>query len=172
MGNEKLTVAEALKFARHDFLNELQLILLYMDLGKHPEARKTIMNATECMRQVSVLEKLGLPAVQIWLSTFDWTYSVFPKTLTCDIQSGIREVDDAEVVSYLQQVFSEAERAVDPASEYETQIDVHASQTSWSIQITVNGVMHNKLPAPKVTGDFMVEETFAHNQWTFTISGR
>ena len=40
MGKKELTMAQALKFARHDFLNELQLILLYIDLGKIAEARQ------------------------------------------------------------------------------------------------------------------------------------
>ena len=30
----KLTVSQALKFARHDFLNHLQLVLMYIDLEK------------------------------------------------------------------------------------------------------------------------------------------
>ena len=46
MGNNKLTTAEALKFARHDFLNELQLVLLYIDLDKLPEAKQKILEAT------------------------------------------------------------------------------------------------------------------------------
>ena len=60
MGNEVLRTAKALKFARHDFLNELQLILLYIDLGKLPEAKKKILETTDDMRQLSMLEKLGL----------------------------------------------------------------------------------------------------------------
>ena len=46
MGNSKLTTAKALKFARHDFLNELQLVLLYIDLDKLPEAKQKILEAT------------------------------------------------------------------------------------------------------------------------------
>ena len=88
MGNDKLTLVQALKFARHDFLNELQLILLYIDLGKLPEAKQKIMDTTDAMRQVAMLEKLGLPAVETWLVTFDWIYSVFPKTITSAISSG------------------------------------------------------------------------------------
>ncbi len=45
MGNSKLTMAEALKFARHDFLNELQLVLLYIDLDKLPEAKQKILDS-------------------------------------------------------------------------------------------------------------------------------
>ena len=45
-GTVKLTTAEALKFARHDFLNELQLVLLYIDLDKLPEAKQKILETT------------------------------------------------------------------------------------------------------------------------------
>ena len=78
------------------------------------------------MREVALLERLGLPAVETWLTTFDWLYGAFSKTMTCTITSGIREADDTEVVTYLEQIFSEAEKTLDPTSEYETQIDVQA----------------------------------------------
>jgi stage 0 sporulation protein B (sporulation initiation phosphotransferase) len=172
MGNDKLTLIQALKFARHDFLNELQLILLYIDLGKLPEAKQKIMDTTDAMRQAEMLEKLGLPAVETWLVTFDWIYSVFPKTITSVITPGIRDVDDAVVAAYLEQVFREAEKTVDPNSDYETQIEVNASATSWSIRIVINGVMDNLLPAPEVTGPFSVEETISQHQWAFTIRGQ
>ena len=172
MGNSKLTTAEALKFARHDFLNELQLVLLYIDLDKLPEAKQKIFEATDRMREVALLERLGLPAVETWLTTFDWLYSSFSKTMTCTIASGIREADDMEVVTYLERIFSEAEKALDPTSEYETQIDVQASAIRWSITITMHGQMENRRPAPKADGNFMVTETSSQNQWTFTISGQ
>ncbi len=172
MGNDKLTLIQALKFARHDFLNELQLILLYIDLGKLPEARQKIMDTTDTMRQVAMLEKLGLPAVETWLVTFDWIYNVFPKTITSAITPGTRQVDDAEVVAYLEQVFQLAEKKVDPTSDYETQIEVKASATNWSIRIIVDGVMDNMLAAPEATGLFSVEETISQHQWTFTIRGQ
>ncbi|WP_203246800.1 Spo0B domain-containing protein [Sporosarcina beigongshangi] len=172
MGNDKLTLIEALKFARHDFLNELQLILLYIDLGKLPEAKQKIMETTDAMRQAAMLEKLGLPAIETWLVTFDWLYSMFPKTLTSTITPGIRNVDDEVVVAYLEQVFQMAEKKVDPTSDYEAQIEVNASATSWSITIIVNGVMDHMLAAPEVTGPFSVEETISKHQWTFTIRGQ
>ncbi|MFJ7933542.1 Spo0B domain-containing protein [Sporosarcina sp. NPDC096371] len=172
MGNDKLTLVQALKFARHDFLNDLQLILLYMDLGKLPEAKQKILDTTNAMRQTAMLERLGLPAVEAWIVTFDWMYSVFPKTITATITPGIREADDAAVAAYLGQVFRTAEKLVDPTSEYETQIDVNASSSSWSITIIVNGKMDNMLASPETTGHFNVEETISQHQWTFTIRGQ
>lgn len=172
MGNDKLTLIQALKFARHDFLNELQLILLYIDLGKLPEAKQKIMETTDAMRQAAMLERLGLPAVETWLATFDWMYSVFPKKIRSAITPGIRKADDAVVAAYLEQVFGLAEKMVDPTSEYETQIDVNATSTNWSITVTVDGAIGKLLAAPEVTGNFCVEETISQHQWTFTIRGQ
>ena len=64
MEKEQLTITKALKFARHDFLNKLQIVLMHIDLDNVQEARKTILNATDEMRQLSRLELLGLPKRQ------------------------------------------------------------------------------------------------------------
>ncbi|MEK4714472.1 MULTISPECIES: Spo0B domain-containing protein [Sporosarcina] len=172
MGNSKLTTAEALKFARHDFLNELQLVLLYIDLDKLPEAKQKILEATNRMREVALLERLGLPAVEIWLTTFDWLYGAFTKTMTCTIASGIRKADDVAVATYLERMFSEVEKTLDPNSEYETQIDVQASAASWSITITVHAHLKKDLLEPVTLGNITVKETLSQNQWMFTISGQ
>lgn len=172
MGNKKLTTAQALKFARHDFLNELQLILLYIDLDKLPEAKQKIIDTTEQMRQAAMLERLGLPAVETWLAAFNWLYVAYSATLTSSIISGKREAEDESVVAYLENVFSVEEKKLDPTSEYKTEIDIQADLSGWSITINVQGNMEYKAPTPKATGNFTVHETILHNQWTFTISGQ
>lgn len=172
LGNELLTTAKALKFARHDFLNELQLILLYIDLGKLPEAKKKILETTEDMRQLSLLEKLGLPETEIWLMTFAWNYNAFTTTMACDIRTGIRETEDEMIVAYLKRVFGQAEHAVDEGYEYETRIDVRATAMEWSISFSVKGDMSNMGPIPQSAGNIIVEEVNSSHQWTFTIRGR
>ena len=165
-------MAKALKFARHDFLNELQLILLYIDLGKIPEAKRKILETTDNMRQLSMLDRLGLPETEIWLATFAWNYNPFAAKLTCNIVSGNREAQDATVAAYLRRVFDQAEKAVDAGYEYETTIEVHATATDWCITFTIKGDMTNMQPIPKVEGDMIAEEALSSQQWTFTISGR
>ena len=51
MKNEQLTSRRRLKFARHDFLNELQLVLMHIDFGNIPKAKQAIINATEEISQ-------------------------------------------------------------------------------------------------------------------------
>lgn len=172
MGSENLTIGSALKFARHDFLNELQLMLLYMDLGKTAEARKTLLEATERMRHVSMLEKLRLPETELLLGTFDWLYTAFSKSLTCEIEAGQRAVEDEAVVSYLKKVLKTIEECVDPLREYHIDVLVKATSEVWSIQLTLTGLLTH---IPQIVHEhrgFHVHESKQEQQWTFTLSGQ
>ncbi|MDN4607127.1 Spo0B domain-containing protein [Sporosarcina highlanderae] len=172
MGSDNLTLGKALKFARHDFLNDLQLMLLYLDLDKTSEARKTLMNTTERMRQLSMLEKLRLPETEVWLTTFEWRHTVFSKELQCHITAGERSADDAQVASYLERLINNLKTIVDPMEEYRVRITVNASETHWSIQLTIDGPLKDVPPIPMVENGFEVSEKKQDKQWTFTISGQ
>ena len=77
-----------------------------MNLQKQKQA---ILNATNNIRQLSMLGKLGLPETEQWISTFSWMYTAFQTKLSCAIELGIRKVDDLAVASYLDLVFSDVE---------------------------------------------------------------
>ncbi|MFS0575351.1 Spo0B domain-containing protein [Sporosarcina sp. 179-K 3D1 HS] len=170
--NKQLSVAETLKFARHDFLNELQLILMHIDLGQLLEAKNTIHAATGRIRQTAVLDKLGLPKTAIWLSTFSWRFASFTTTVSCDVRHAVGHVEDELLVDYLEAVFQEAVKQLDVTAAYELQIDVHASKTDWFIRFQVDGPVGNLSPAPVPVGAFSVDESISHNQWMFTVRGQ
>lgn len=173
MGKKQLTVADALKFARHDFLNELQLVLMHIDFGDSLKARQAIMNTTDKMKQASLLAKLGLPQVEEWLMTFEWRYTTFQKTLHCVVEHGERKVNDAEIVAYLTRVFDNIVEVLNPIVEYEVQIEVEASPLNWSIRMMVNDALHGKKPLEATAiKDFLVEEKFEDNLWMLTMSGQ
>lgn len=172
MGPENLTIGKALKFARHDFLNELQLMLLYMDLGKMPEARRTLMEATERMHHTSMLEKLRLPETEIWLSTFEWRHTVFSKKLQCDISAGNRNVNDAAVAGYLESLMCTVKESVDPMDEYIVHVAVQATDNNWSIQLTIEGMLTGLPILPNTDGGFEASGNLQDKQWTFTVSGQ
>jgi stage 0 sporulation protein B (sporulation initiation phosphotransferase) len=172
MGPENLTIGKALKFARHDFLNELQLMLLYMDLGKLPEARRALLEATERMHNASMLEKLRLPETEIWLSTFEWRHTVFTKKLQCDIIAGNRTVNDKTVADTLERLICIAKEAVDPMDEYIVKIGVNATDSQWSIQLTIEGMLTGQPTLPHMDAGFEVSGDLQDKQWTFTLSGQ
>ena len=171
MKKAELTVAEALKFARHDFLNELQLVLMYIDLGEVTQAKQAIQNATEEIRQLSKLENLGLPSTVRWISTFGWMYTAFDTKLSCTIETGFRKADDLEVANYLISLFTEIVGQLDAMSEYEAHINVHASPSDWTIDIIISGGLDRKQQLPETGKHFLVEETVLNKLWKFKMSG-
>ncbi len=172
MRKEQLTMAEMLKFIRHDYLNELQLILMHIDLGNTSDAKQTVLNATEKIKQRSMLGRLELPAIEHWLTTFEWRYNAFQATLTCEITPGTRKVNEAKVISYLDQVFTEVIKGLNPVTEYRAHINVQASGAEWAIHIAIHGKMDPLPQLPKEEEDFRVEEEASQHLWTFTIRGR
>ncbi|QUW22486.1 Spo0B domain-containing protein [Sporosarcina sp. Marseille-Q4063] len=172
MGKEELTSSELLAFARHDFLNDLQIILMHLDLGNPSEARKVILKTTKAMGQRTLLSGFGFPKVQQWLLTFDWVYTAFRSTLTCAIKKGPRNVNDDTLVAYLEAVFNEIEEVIDPLSDYDVHFDIFAEEKEWSITITING----ELPETKETrispDNLKIEETISHNLWVFKLIGQ
>ena len=172
MDKMELTIPKALKLARHDFLNDLQIVLMQIDLGDVSKAKTAIMKTTEKLRQYSMLESLGLPETEKWMLTFEWMFTSFHKTLVCGIKPGVREVDDWVLVAYLEGIFQGVEKALDPMSEYEACFDIKADEHNWSITITVTGTLPEKITAPIIKEKFIVEETNSHNLWTFTIRGQ
>lgn len=171
MKKPELTVAEALRFSRHDYLNELQLILMYIDLGELTKAKETIHRTTDAIGQLSKLNKLGLPATERWLSTFSWIYTAYETKLSCTIEPGVRKVEDAVLASYLATVFNDVEDVLDALSEYEAHIEVTASSNDWFIEIIVHGTLNGKRLLPEAGNNFIVEETVLGNIWKLTIRG-
>jgi stage 0 sporulation protein B (sporulation initiation phosphotransferase) len=172
MGKGELSQTELLAFARHDFLNDLQIILMHLDLGNPSEARNAILKKTRAMGQRSLLSGLGLPKVQQWLLTFDWVYTAFRSTLTCAIKKGARNVDDDSLVSYLEAIFNEVEEVIDQLSDYDVHFDIFADEKAWSITITIKG----ELPETKKTlispDNVKIEEMISHNLWVFKLIGQ
>lgn len=172
MEKEQLTITKALNFARHDFLNKLQIVLMHIDLDNVADARKTILNVTDEMRQLSRLELLGLPETAKWLITFGWLYPAYQKTLTCMTKPGMRLADDVEIAAYLERLFQGVGELLNPAVEYEAHIEVNSSSTDWSIKISISGAMLEPYRPLETRASFVVEETNSHNLWTFTLSGQ
>ncbi|GKV68771.1 hypothetical protein NCCP2716_12690 [Sporosarcina sp. NCCP-2716] len=170
----ELTVRGALQFARHDFLNELQLILMQLDLGRVPEARSQLLEATERMRSVSRLGGLGMPGVETWLLTFSWRYKTFTSELEAQTgqPAGRRLASEEEVVRFLDSLFRQLEEHADPFAENTVEVMVSADGPDWKLTFT--------LPAEPVPIEWdtlerehWTAEVYRSTEyWTFTIRGQ
>ena len=172
MTKAELSIMDVLKRARHDYLNELQIILMHIDLDNGVQAKQKIISITDDMRHYSKLEKLRMPALEQWLTTFEWLYSSFHKRLICDIETSIKSVKEEELIFWLQSLFNEVENVVNPISEYNVTFTINVSKDSWSLDITVKGELPNKEITIQQNETILVEKTISHNLWTFTIRGQ
>lgn len=167
-----LTITETLKFTRHDFLNDLQIILMNIDLGKPKEAREFVLKTTEKLKQESGLFSLGLPQTEVWLATFDYSHTAFAKVLNSQVKSAITQVDDDDLVLSLQTIIEKTEREMDVFSIYTAYVDVISTKDEWLIILKVTGNLPEAANRLHEKETFLVEEQFEENLWTFTIRGR
>ncbi|WP_338750407.1 Spo0B C-terminal domain-containing protein [Bacillus sp. FJAT-52991] len=72
MKNENWTVIRAMRHARHDWMNQIQLIKGFMALGKLEEAERVIETTILQARQEAHLFNLCLPNFAEQLLTFNW----------------------------------------------------------------------------------------------------
>ncbi|MEI5905686.1 Spo0B C-terminal domain-containing protein [Bacillus spongiae] len=70
------TVEEALRHARHDFMNQLQLIKGNLDLNRVDQAKLIIDGIVMEAQRESMLSKLKSPNFVEWLLTYNWTKNV------------------------------------------------------------------------------------------------
>ncbi|MDW0109626.1 Spo0B domain-containing protein [Sporosarcina aquimarina] len=174
MKKSELTVRDAVKFARHDFLNELQLILMHIDLDNAADARTKILDTTERMRKEAHLSGLGLPALETWILTFDWNQAVYTKHLDTNIGSSAttRKADDQVIVTFLNKLFLELENNTDPFNENIVDIVVSASEADWKVTLTLPGQTAPIEWSPAEEDDWTAELYKNEEYWTFTISGQ
>jgi len=76
MTDKPFSVNEALRFARHDFLNQLQLIKMNIDLERLEEAKAVIDHYTREVKEIYELTKLNIPLTSEWLQTANWRFRI------------------------------------------------------------------------------------------------
>ena len=137
--DKSLTVSEALRFANHDFLNQLHLIQMYLDLQHVDEAKKLIQQIAEQSKMLSNVNKLGLPQTIEWLQTVSWRYPAWQVTLNSDVQQVADISLDAHIVQYLENTVIHLHEALDPYTEQELHITVECHANRFLIDVHFKG---------------------------------
>lgn len=173
MGKKGLTVLEAVKFSRHDHMNDLQLLLMYLDMGKYEEARRCILERTADMQQQARLQKLGLPSVEEWLTTLTWRHPIFSIQLFCDItQKAKSQQLDEVLASYLQSITETVIPHINQFAECPVTIEVVTEENDWQIRLAFSEIEAQRLNIPEHPSLFSVRVLNEHDQWTCVLSGK
>lgn len=130
-----ITVAQSLRHARHDFLNELQLIKMNLDLGRLQEAQAIIRSHAEASMHVSRLADIGLPLTEEWLLTVNWSYTGFRFDIACYATAAPSHLDGA-FRRFLEDFVKQANQHVDPYQVFEGVISLTSNASFFEMNIT------------------------------------
>lgn len=75
MNPKKISINEVLRHSMHDFLNNMHLIQMNLDMGRPEEAKQLIHMYSQKCAQFFDLNNTGLLKTNEWLQTFPITYS-------------------------------------------------------------------------------------------------
>ena len=147
-----LSVNEILRFANHDFLNQLQLIKMNLDLGKIDEAKKIIEQISQHAKILSNINKLNLPKTVEWLQTIQWRFPIFEVKLNINVTEAVDMKYDDQIVEYLEKTVIHVYESLDPFTEQQLIIDIQSDQNFELIF--------------ELTGNWEVKDRFIHESST------
>ncbi|MFD1030510.1 Spo0B domain-containing protein [Metaplanococcus flavidus] len=156
-----VTVAQALRHARHDFLNELQLIQMKLDLGRGQEVQSIIRSHAEAAVQLNNLSALGMPATENWLLTAELRFPEFRFHLACHAGKGAG-AKDAAFAEWLERFFDGLEPRTDVAADPRCRTELNEQQSVFEIALELTGHRH-EFEMPEVPGLLARKEIAADN---------
>ena len=134
----KITVPEALRLANHDFLNRLQMIMMYNELDKKQQCQMYIAKTVQEMQVVSTINRAGAQHLAEWLLTVAWRYKQFTVTLTSTVEA-TATIAEAAIIAYLDTAIAEIANQVDNYQPHYLTIDYAVTQTTVTVAVQCKG---------------------------------
>ncbi|WP_019413877.1 Spo0B domain-containing protein [Paenisporosarcina sp. TG20] len=139
MNTKPLSVNDALRFARHDFLNQLQLVKMNIDLGQLEDAKTVIDRYTTEVKAFYELTKLNIPYTSEWLQTANWRFLGFQVNITSQIESTCNPLLDHPIYQLLEQTTKLLHEKLNPYSEQQLHVHIVCNPTEFRITVEANG---------------------------------
>ncbi|MGP4041717.1 Spo0B domain-containing protein [Gracilibacillus sp. D59] len=98
-------VVEMLRHYRHDWLNDLQLILGYAQMGKLDRIQSKITEVMERSNQERGLDRLNIPKTMVWLYQLNWRSETFQLHFQSFVDEQPAIIDDEALLAKVQKVF-------------------------------------------------------------------
>jgi stage 0 sporulation protein B (sporulation initiation phosphotransferase) len=172
MNQKQFSITEALRFARHDFMNQLQLIRMNLELGRVEDAKTVIDAYASRMIELAELNKLGLPKLYEWIQTAPWIYPGLNLEFSCKGEK-VDERIDSPAIEILDRLFGELKNRLNPYDELECHVSITAVSGVFTMGITVLGRIEN-LDFAKISEEQSVlrasVEQLSPEEWKFTVT--
>ncbi|RNF40952.1 Spo0B domain-containing protein [Planococcus salinus] len=166
---DTMTVAQALRHARHDFLNELQLVKMNMDLGRPEQVQAIIRSHAEAAVQLERLAGLGVPQTEAWALTAKWRFPEIRFRLECLATSAPVEAD-GKFADALEQLSQSVRQRLDPVDQLECRITLTNDSHKFVASVQIERDWQNvKMPESE---DIQVVRACASNETKFVFSAQ
>ncbi|RIW37683.1 sporulation protein [Bacillus salacetis] len=136
-------LVEALRHARHDWMNRLQLIKGNMDLGRTDRARQIIEEIVGEAQNESKLSNLTLPKFAELMLTYNWQ-TQFIKVEFEVLQAEKHGLDDGRLYEWFIGFFSVLEKTVMAYAENNLVIIINISQEDARFELDFNGIIEDR----------------------------
>jgi stage 0 sporulation protein B (sporulation initiation phosphotransferase) len=152
---------ELLSSARHEYLNDLQLIKGYLFLKKPGKAEEIIGRVTEKLHHQARLARLHIPECAVYLMDYGWSSHEF--SLSYEVIGPERDLSfyDEELTTVYQELFAIIEQYASPIADNTVRI-VFNTESSLRIQIYFDGVMTDAKAAEEQLNQQEMNHSF---QW-------
>ncbi|KAB0443355.1 MULTISPECIES: Spo0B domain-containing protein [Lysinibacillus] len=171
MNNQSLTISEVLRFANHDFVNQLQLIRMNLDLGRVDESKELIQHFSEQLRVFSILNRLQLPQTIEWFQTAGWRFPSLAWKINSDIKKPVTNKIDQEIVDYLNKTVMHVYDTLDPFTEQILTLDVRVDDHTFAVTFTLNGLWSADAFTEKGLKQFNIQTIEQTNtRWQYVLS--
>ncbi|MGM0844091.1 MAG: Spo0B C-terminal domain-containing protein [Bacillota bacterium] len=143
MMNSEWNLVEALRHARHDWMNRLQLIKGNMDLGKIDRAKQVIEEIVAEAQNESKASNLKLPKFSEWLLTYNWQ-THFIKLEFEVLEAEAPNIDDDRLYGWFTGFFNVLEKCVKPFEENNMMVIIKICQQDARFELDFNGIIVDK----------------------------
>lgn len=170
METSTLSVIDVLKFANHDYMNQLQLLKMNLDLGRIEEAKLIIEKLSEQSKTFSNINKLKLPKTVEWLQTIQWRYQAFEITLNCNAAVPVDMKKDEQIVEYLEKTVIHVYDTLDPFTEQKLDISIESNEKQFTFLFYLKGKWEAQNFNHEENNDLKVqtyEQT--NNEWKYAL---
>jgi len=139
MTEKTLTINKVLRHSMHDFLNQMHLIQLNIDMGKHEEAKRLIRAYSNKCSQFFDINNTGLLMTNEWLQTFPIRFNLITLEIETSLKSFQVTTDyDSQIYEVLEQFIQSIYPSLQGYQEQKLTIHILTDE-SLRIQIEMTG---------------------------------
>ncbi|WP_313891727.1 Spo0B domain-containing protein [Psychrobacillus sp.] len=128
MSLKRLSVNEVLRHSMHDYLNNMHLIQMNLDLGRQEEAKKLIQAYSLKCSQFFDLNNAGLHKTNVWLQTVSWTHNKLTVEIHSYLQKNGLDKFDEPLKDYLERFVESVYAQLEGYREQLLKVEIKANE--------------------------------------------